>query len=71
MGAHGRWADPLTRRDLLGGEATGDLTQDRELTVGERQARRRCGALAGGGRDGPAGGQTEGQGGQLTQAHAV
>lgn len=71
MGADGRRADPLTRRDLLGGEATGDLAQDRELALGERQARRGCGALAGRGRDGPAGGEPKDQGGQLTRAHAV
>ena len=69
MSADGRWPNALTRGDLLGGVAPRDLAEDRELTFGERQPRGSHVALTR--RDRPARRETERDGEQLTQTHAL
>lgn len=69
MSADGRRPNTLTRGDLLGGVSTSDLAEDRELTIGERQPR---GSLAAhSSRERPARRETERDGDQLAQTHAL
>ena len=69
MSTHGRGPNALTRGDLLGGVSTGELAEDRELTIGEREPRWSLPARTS--RERPTRRESERDGGKLAQNHAL